>query len=124
MVSWKRSKTYTMLAAVQFLIALFFAYAVFIVPSIELQFATGGLAVVFASIAASDIRDMADKHKTDQILDKLIKIEDLQKEIQSEQKEQKEQESSRQPIIASLQAFTQYYMDYIANQKESENEKS
>ena len=51
----------------------------------------------------------------------LARIEGLQEEIR---KEQNEQASSGPPIVASLQAMSQYYMDYIAKQKGSENEKS
>jgi len=44
----------------------------------------------------------------------LARIENLQEEIQ---REQKEQASSRSPIVSSLQALSQYYFDYIAKQK-------
>ena len=123
-VSWKRSKVFTIFAVAMYMIAIYFVFFAFTVTSVELKIAVGGLSIVFAFIASSDIRDMADKQKIDQILDKLSKIEDLQKEIQSEQKEQKEQGSSRQPIIASIEAFTKFYMDYMAKRKEGENEKS
>lgn len=120
-VSWKRSKTITILAVVQFLIAVFLVSVAFILPSLELQIAIGSLGITIATIAFSGMINTVDKHKIDQILDKLSELEDLQKEIQSEQKEQA---SSGPPIVASLQAMSQYYMDYIAKQKESENEKS
>ncbi len=123
-VSWKRSKVFTILAIAMYIIAIYFVFFAFTVTSIELKIAVGSLSIVFASIAFSGIRDMADKQKIDQILDKLSKIEDLQKEIQSEQKEQKEQGSSRQPIIASIEAFTKFYMGYMAKRKEGEDEKS
>ena len=48
----------------------------------------------------------------------LAKIEGLQEEIR---KEQNERASSGQPIIASLQAMSQYYMDYIDKQKGEDN---
>ena len=44
----------------------------------------------------------------------LARIEGLQEEIR---KEQNERASSGPPIIASLQAMSQYYMDYINKQK-------
>ena len=47
----------------------------------------------------------------------LAKIESLQEEIR---KEQNERASSGPPIVASLQAMSQYYMDYINKQKEVE----
>jgi len=112
--AWQRSKIFTILTVVQYIIALFFAFAAFYLSSVELKVATGSLAVAFASIASSDIGNMVDKEKIDQILDKLNKIEDLQKEIQSEQKEQA---NSGTPIVASLEAMSQYYMDFLTKQK-------
>ena len=44
----------------------------------------------------------------------LTRIEGLQEEIR---KEQNERTTSGSPIIASLQAASQYYMDYIKKQK-------
>jgi len=49
----------------------------------------------------------------------LARIEGLQEEIR---KEQKEQASSGPPIVASLQAMSQYYMDYISKQKGEDKE--
>ena len=123
-VSWAKSKTFTILTLLYYPIAIFFIYVIFLLPSIELKIAAGGVAFAIASITSTDLKNVLDKQKIDQILDKLSGIEDLQKEIQLEQKEQKEREDSRQPIIASIEAFTQLYMDYIAKQKEGENEKS
>ncbi|MFC2020436.1 hypothetical protein ACFLU1_01385 [Chloroflexota bacterium] len=48
----------------------------------------------------------------------LARVESLQEEIR---KEQNEQPGSGPPIIASLQAMSQYYMDYINKQKEEDN---
>ncbi|MFC2073009.1 hypothetical protein ACFLUU_10025 [Chloroflexota bacterium] len=47
----------------------------------------------------------------------LDRIEGLAEEMR---KEQNERASSGPPIIASLQAISQYYMDYIDKQKEEE----
>ena len=44
----------------------------------------------------------------------LARIESLQEEIR---KDQKEGTSSGTPIVASLEAMTQYYIDYINKQK-------
>ena len=44
----------------------------------------------------------------------LVHIKGLQEEIQ---KGQKEQEGSHSPIVASLQSLSQYYLDYMAKQK-------
>ncbi len=51
----------------------------------------------------------------------LERIEQTQKDIQTELKEQA---SSRSPVVASLQALSQYYLDYMAKQKEVSDEKS
>lgn len=51
----------------------------------------------------------------------LTRIEGLAEEMR---KEQNERANSGTPIVASLQAMSQYYMDYIKKQKESKNEKS
>lgn len=60
------------------------------------------------------------KKDIDQILDKLNKIEGMLEEMQSEQKERA---NSGPPIIASLEAMSRYYMDYLAKQKgEAEEE--
>jgi len=118
-ISWQGSKTFTILAMVMYIIAIYFVYAAFILPSTELKIAIGSLAIVFTSIASSDIRNMADKEKINRILDKLNQIEDLQKEIQSEQKEQT---NSGTPIVASLEAISQYYMDFLTKQKNEDAE--
>jgi ABC-type uncharacterized transport system fused permease/ATPase subunit len=43
----------------------------------------------------------------------LSRIENFQKEMHNEQKEQAK---SNSPIVTSLQALSQYYMDYLAKQ--------
>ena len=48
---------------------------------------------------------------------KLTQIVDLQEEMQ---KEHKEQSNSRSPIIPTLQAFSQLYLDYLAKQQTGE----
>ena len=47
----------------------------------------------------------------------LDRIESLQEKIQ---KEQDEQQSSGTPIVASLEAMSKYYMDYINKQKDED----
>ena len=59
------------------------------------------------------------KKDIDQILDKLNKIEGMLEEIQSEQKEQA---NSGPPIIASLEAMSRYYMDYLTKQQSEAEE--
>jgi len=52
----------------------------------------------------------------------LTRIASLQEEIK---KAQEEQPSSSKPLLATLEGLSQYYLDYIAKQKEKdENEKS
>ena len=59
------------------------------------------------------------KKDIDHILDKLNKIEGILEEMQSKQKEQA---NSGTPIVASLEAMSKYYIDYLAKQKsEGEN---
>jgi hypothetical protein len=45
---------------------------------------------------------------------KLTRIENVQSEIQ---KEQREQASSNSPLVSSLQALSQYYFEYMTKQK-------
>ena len=85
MVLWKRSRTVTILILIQWLIALFFIYAALSLPSIELKIGTSSLAIAFASIASSNMLNLSDKQKSNQILDKLNRIEDLQKELNNEE---------------------------------------
>ncbi|MFC2044916.1 hypothetical protein ACFLT8_07010 [Chloroflexota bacterium] len=42
----------------------------------------------------------------------------IQEEIQNEQREQA---NSRSPLVTSLQAISQYYMDFLTKQKEEQN---
>ena len=53
----------------------------------------------------------------DQILDRLNKIESMLEEIQSKQEEQA---NCGTPIVASLEAMTKYYMDYINKEKDED----
>jgi hypothetical protein len=50
----------------------------------------------------------------------LHQITNIQEEIQKELKEQTEQKTPGPPLIASLQAMSQYYMDYINKQRGGE----
>ena len=50
----------------------------------------------------------------------LARVIELQDELQKEQKEQSEQKSSSSQIIPTLQAFSEFYLDYLNKQKESE----
>ena len=60
--------------------------------------------------------------RTNSIEAALTRIASLQEEIK---KAQEEQPSSSKPILATLEGLSQYYLDYIAKQKEKdENGKS
>lgn len=60
--------------------------------------------------------------RTNSIEATLTRIASLQEEIK---KAQEEQPSSSKPLLATLEGLSQYYLDYIAKQKEKdENEKS
>jgi len=53
--------------------------------------------------------------RMNEITTTLARIEELQEEIL---KQQKEQGSSGSPVVASVQALSQFYFDYLAQQKE------
>lgn len=71
-----------------------------------------GLGVNSWIIASHTERRMTEMSTT------LTKIESLQEEIR---KEQNERANSGPPIVASLEAMSRYYMDYINKQKGEEN---
>ena len=52
--------------SIQYLVAFFFIYASFVFPTPELKIATGGLAVAFAVMASTDIKDVKDVKKNRQ----------------------------------------------------------
>lgn len=79
-----------------------------IVPAIGLALIATGLGFTSFVIALSTERAI------NTINLKLEHVEQLQQDIQ---KELKEKEDSRSPLVASLQALSQYYQDYIAKQK-------
>jgi hypothetical protein len=89
---------------------------VYIVDSIELKWAiaSGALGLVGAGLALNSfILTLRTDNRMKEINTTLSRIEDLQREIQ---KEQKEQAKSSSPIVMSLQALSQYYIDYLAKQ--------
>ena len=82
-------------------------------PAIALALLSVGLGVN-SLIIASD----ADK-RIDEINTTLARIVELQEEIQTEQKEQS---SSRSTIVPTLEALSQYYLNYVAKQKREDEE--
>ena len=103
--------------AVFSLVAFLISLLVFVVNTVELKWAiaAGAIGVVGVGLALNSfmIALRADRG-LNEINEALVRIEDLQKEIQ---KEQKEQADSRSPVVTSLQALSQHYLDYIAKQK-------
>ena len=84
-------------------------------PAIALGLLSIGLGVNSISMAYS-----ADRKYT-AINETLSNIMQIQEDIQ---KEQKEPTSSSSPLVVSLQALSQYYTDFLAQQKgEQNNEK-
>jgi len=78
-----------------------------------------GLALIALGLGINSILIAVETNKRMINIDiTLTQIKGLQEEIQ---KEQKEQGSTGPPIVASLQAMSQYYMDYIKKQKEEDN---
>ncbi|MFC2038374.1 hypothetical protein ACFLUG_01195 [Chloroflexota bacterium] len=107
------------------LIGLIISLLVFAIGSTELKWAIAGGAIGVVGIGLA-LNHLMLALRTDgeirEINTTLSRIEDLQKEMQ---KAQQEQESAGPPIIASLQAMSQYYMDYVNEPKgEQNNEKS
>ncbi len=88
-----------------------FAESIFI----RMAFPAIGLALIALGLGLNSFLITEETNKRmNNIEATLTQIKDLQEEIQ---KEQKEQGSKGPPIIASLQAMSQYYMDYINKQK-------
>ncbi|MFC1987164.1 hypothetical protein ACFLVH_01240 [Chloroflexota bacterium] len=78
-----------------------------------------GLALIAVGLGVNSlIISLHTERRITEIDTTLARIESLQEEIK---KEQNERVSPGQPIIASLQAMSQYYMDYINKQKGEAN---
>ncbi|MFC1912742.1 hypothetical protein ACFLX7_00895 [Chloroflexota bacterium] len=82
-----------------------------VVPAFGLALISIGLGLNGFLIALHTTRRMHEMDAT------LARIENLQEEMQ---REQKEQASSGSPIVSSLQALSQYYFDYMAKQKKED----
>lgn len=108
---------YTIASVVVFSIAAFLiALLVYIIDSIELRWAIigGALGLLGVGLAFNSfaLTIQTDKEIRD-IKETLSQLENLQREIQ---KEQKEHAKSSSPLVTSLQALSQYYIDYLAKQ--------
>ena len=76
------------------------------------------LAVLSAGLGASSLMISLNTDKRTNIMEAtLTRIESLQEEIN---KAQEEQPSSNKPLLATLEGLSQYYLDYIANQKSTD----
>ena len=103
------------------LAAFLVSLLVFIVDAVELKWAiaAGALGLVGVGLALNSFMlTLRTDGRMNKINATLSRIEDLQEEIQ---KEQKEQANSSSPIVTSLQALSQHYMDLLTKQK-SEDE--
>lgn len=87
-----------------------------VAPVIAIEIALIGLGVNNISMAFNVDTKIEAMNRT------LNDIKRIQKEIQEKQKEQA---NSGSPVVTSLQALSQYYMDFLAKQKgEQSNEES
>lgn len=89
----------------------------------ETVFTAYALGVLAVGLGANSLMiSLNTAKRTNSIEATLTRIASLQEEIK---KAQEEQPSSSKPILATLEGLSQYYLDYIAKQKEKdENEKS
>ncbi len=78
-----------------------------------------GFAVISIGLGISSINfELKTTGKIEKMEETLSRIEDIQKEIQKGLSEQK---GSSSQIVPTLQAFSQFYMDYINKQKGEDN---
>lgn len=110
------------IVAVFALAAIIMALLGYIIDSVELRWAilVGALGLLGAGLTlnSSLMASRLDSRMKD-IDTTLARIEDLQKEIQ---KEQEEHTKSSSPMVMSLQALSQHYMDYLDKQARQANE--
>ena len=122
-MNWRDSMTliYFVLAAVIFAVIGWFTLPPAIqwaAPAVALGLISVGLGV--NSLVLVNHTD----RKIEMINEALTSIKQLQEKIQEEQKEQQEQSSSGSPIASTLQAFTQFYLDYLAKQESGAGEQN
>lgn len=99
------------------LTAFLVSLLVFIVDAVELKWAiaAGALGLVGVGLALNSFMlTLRTDSRMNEINATLSRIVALQEEIQ---KEQKEQANSSSPIVTSLQALSQHYMDLLTKQK-------
>ena len=112
-----------LIGVIAFILAAFvMALLGYITESIELRWAilAGALGLLGAGLTLnSSLLALRLDNRMKEIDTTLSRIEDLQKEIR---KEQEEQTKSSSPMVMSLQALSQYYMDYLAKQAKQKSE--
>ncbi len=104
------------------LAAFLISLLVFIVDAVDLKWAiaAGALGLVGVGLVLNSFMlTLHTDRRMNEINATLSRIEDLQKEIQ---KEQKEQANSSSPIVTSLQALSQYYMDFLTKEKSEDGQ--
>lgn len=106
------------------LLALLISLLVFAATNIE-----GELVVIIGVLtftgmvgSGSFILMTSTNKKIHEMKTNLTRIEALQEEIQKEIGEQKEKSSSQSTVVASLQALSQTYIDYLARQEAGDAE--
>ena len=65
-ILWKKSKLTIVLNAILILIALYYAFAAFVLPQLELKIAIAGLAIVLLLIVSTDFQHAKDAEKNRQ----------------------------------------------------------
>ena len=95
---------------------------VWLAETVEIGWAAFALIFVFVSLglgADGFVRTVRTEKRMNEMSVTLTRIEDSLKDLK---KEQKEQSNSRSPIIPTLQAFSQLYLDYLAKQQSGEED--
>jgi len=103
------------------IVGLAIGSSVWTVKEVEIGWAAFALIFVFVSLGLagdSFLRAMRTEKRMSEMSATLTRIEDSLEEMQ---KDQKERASSGSPIVPTLQALSQYYIDFLAKQK-SEDE--
>ena len=102
--------SFILLALIVVLLGLF-------TQSLELKWAAAatGLALIAVGLGVNSFMiSLRTNRRINEVNTTLTRIETLQTEIQ---KEHKEQSSSKSMIIPTLEAFSQFYLDYLTKQK-------
>ncbi len=102
------------------ILAVIFAIVMLFIGSPEIKWVVTaiGLALIAIGLGLSSFFIALHADSTTSTMNSTLeRIEQTQKDIQTELKEQA---SSRSPVVTSLQALSQYYLDYMSKQKEED----